>query len=291
MTPRGGFALLLVLAATLVVSAGVLGTISLLMQGRQTLAATTTDDRMQDLLVGGEQLTLSWIMANAQRVVLPDEETTISMAHETWETRDGSGEMIIDLHDGCGMIPARCVGSAGSLREALPGDWSTLSTPALSPTGEESRDWLELAGLPDGKPRFPRMGSLTHPTAWSTIGTIARPPSTTRESPQDGLAGLVNPHSGGAININTAPVGVLRVAFAQAGASGLEELLRNRRRSLFTAQAPEVQQTTGFHFVTTSQVWCAHIQVRWNENRRSWWVVVAGNSSERKIVQRHDADR
>jgi hypothetical protein len=292
MNPRRGFALLIVLAATVVVSAGIISTIALLTQGRQTLTATSTDDRLHDLLLGGEHLALAWITANASQVVLSDEATMIPTAHESWQTQDDSGEMTVDLYDGCGMIPARCAGGDGGLHDALPGDWATVSTPPPTPTGEEPADWLELAWIPDGKTRFPgAVPRTTQAVAWSTIGTIARPPTTLQERPRDGLASLVCPHSGGAININTAPAGLLRAAFAKAGTSGVEEVLRNRRRSLFTAQAPEVQQAAGYHFVTTSQVWCAHIQVRWNETRRSWWVVVAGNPAERKIVQRHDADR
>jgi hypothetical protein len=294
MTPqRQGFALLLVLAATLVVTAAATLAISLLWQSRRQVAATRDDDHLCDALAAGERIALAWIITKAQRIQLPLEGGEIPLVDDHWHSAFGDGSLTVHLYDGCAMIPARCVGPGGSLQAALPNEWSAVTFPAVDANaGEEPPDWLELALIPAQRARFPNEDTPPHHTTWSTTGSIAAPPLVSLDQAIPGLAQFVNPHSEGAINLNTAAESLLAVAFNQAGIGGLDEVLRQRRRGHFITAAPQVQMATlRYHFVTTSSVWCAHITAHWNNTHRSWWVVIAGNLTKSRIVQRHDADR
>jgi hypothetical protein len=294
MSSRRGFALLLVLAATMVVMAGITLAISGLFDARQRLGGTTDEDHLIDGLAAGERLALAWLQAHARQVVLPPEGGTIPLVHETWRTSQGRGHLTVVLHDGCAMIPARCAGLDGTLRAALPPGWSGVFMPELpahQPT--EPPDWLETVALPRGLRRFPITATTAPGVDWSTKGIIADGylPSTPITS-ETGLAMLVSPHSQGAINVNTAPEDLLRIAFQQSGASGLATMIQTRRRGAAVTSVPELTVgKSGFRFVTASVVWYAEIRTNWNDREQSWWVVLAGNSTDWRIVQRHDADR
>lgn len=294
MTSRRGFALLLVLAATVVVMAGITLAISRLLDTRQHLVGVTDEDHLIDGLAAGERLSLTWLRQHATQVVFPPEGGNIPLVHETWRTHHGIGDLSVLLYDACAMIPARCAGSEGPLRSALPHSWSGVFMPDLPPTKQtEPPDWLETIALPHGLRRFPYAAMSTPTVDWSTKGTIAdayQPPAS--PASDIGLAVLVSPHSQGAINVNTAPEDLLRIAFQQSGAGGLSTMIQQRRRGAAVRTVPELTvPRLGFRFVTTSTVWYAHIRVRWNDRQRSWWVVMAGNSTDWRIVQRHDADR
>lgn len=294
MAPRRGFALLLVLAGTLVVLTGTTLAIALLLDTRRHVAATTSDDHLFDTLVAGEQLSLQWLRTNARQVVLSPDSGSIALLNERWRCPQGDGELRVHLYDACSMIPARCAGVGGSLRTALPPGWSGVFLPDLPiELQSEPADWLETVVLAPDFRRFPRIPTTAPVVEWSTMGTlVSAPPQADHTTPHLGLAMLVSPHSEGGINLNTAPESLLRPAFLQLGLGGVDDLLQRRRRGLAITAAPEApSQATRFHFVTASKNWHAHITARWNTSQRSWWVVITGNPMEWRIVQRHDADR
>jgi|GEM_PF-2940504 len=294
MTHRRGFALLLVLAATLIVMASITLVLSRLLETRRHLVGATDEDHLIDGLAAGERLSLAWLRIQARQVVFPPDGGSIPLVHDTWRTHHGNGEVTVLLYDACAMIPARCAGTDGTLRAALPPGWSGVSMPDLPPQQQtEPPDWLETITLPRGLRRFPRAAVSTPPIDWSTKGTIADGNrSSTLPNTEIGLAMLVSPHSQGAINVNTAPEDLLRIAFQQSGTNGLSAMVQSRRRGVAVTNVPELTvPRSGFRFVTSSSAWHAHIRVRWNDRQRSWWVVLAGNSTDWRIVQRHDADR
>lgn len=291
---RRGFALLLVLAATLVVlTAGTLA-IGLLLETRRQLAASDTDHHLVDGLAAGERLALAWLVANAERAVLPPEGGAIALPGERWHTAVGDGRLAIHLYDACAAIPARCAGPSGSLRQALPPAWAAVPIAELPPEApQEPADWLETIELADGLHRFPLPAPTTATVDWSAVGSVARGPDREQDAaPHAGLAALVSPHSRGAINLNTAPEELLRQVFLQLGTGSIDGVIQRRRRGMMIPAAPEVAEgAQRFRLVTTSRDWCARIAVEWNGARRSWWVVITGNPKEWRIVQRHDADR
>jgi hypothetical protein len=295
METRRGLALLLVLAAAVIVLTGTMLAIRLLVDTRRQLTVTSADDHLLDALAAGERLAIGWLSAHVQQVVLPPEGGVVALIDERWRCAQGDGALMVQLYDACAMIPARCAGVNGSLRAALPPGWGGVVLPDLPPGRDhEPRDWLETVQLPVQLRRFPVATGSTRPVEWSTIGTIAdgSPPAPADRPVRLGLAMVASPHSQGAINLNTAPEALLRAAFQQIGAGGLDQLLQQRRRGLAITAVPEVPvEAQGYHFVTTSKAWKAHIQVGWNSLQRSWWVVIAGNPGEWRIVQRHDADR
>lgn len=294
MSARRGFALLLVLAGTLVVLAGTTLAIALLLDTRRHLAATASDDHLLDALVAGEQLSLQWLRSHAHAVVLSPDDGSIALINDRWRCQQGDGELTVQLYDACSMIPARCAGVSGNLRTALPPGWSGVVLPDIPfDLQSEPSDWLETIALPHEFSRFPIASNSAPVVDWSTMGTIVRGPQPDdHRTARAGLAMIVSPHSDGGINLNTAPESVLRSAFQLAGLGGVDEILQRRRRGLTITAAPEVpSQAVGFRFVTTSKHWNAHITAQWNATRRSWWVVITGNPMEWRIVQRHDADR
>ncbi len=294
MRSRRGFALLLVLAGTLVVLAGATLAIALLLDTRRHLAVTATDDHLLDALVAGEQLSLQWLRSHAHEVMLSPDDGAISLINDRWRCQQGDGELTVQLYDACSMIPARCAGPDGNLRIALPPAWSGVVLPDFpADLQSEPSDWLEMVALSPEFSRFPVAAKAAPVVEWSTMGTIVSAPLADHHTTARlGLAMIVSPHSGGGINLNTAPESLLRPAFQLAGFGGVDEILQRRRRGLAITAAPEAPSpATRFRFVTTSKQWNAHITAQWNATKRSWWVVITGNPMEWRIVQRHDADR
>jgi hypothetical protein len=291
---RRGFALLLVLAATLVVLTAATLAVGTLLGTRRQLAASATDQHLIDGLAAGERLALAWLAANGERALLPPEGGALALPPARWRTATGDGRLAIHLYDACAAIPASCAGTMGSLRQALPPGWSTVAIADPPPEAQqEPADWLEAVALPDGLHRFPLPAPAPATVDWSAVGSVARGPDREAEvAPHGGLAALVSPHSHGAINLNTAPEGLLRQVFLQLGTGSIEGLVQRRRRGRLITAAPEVAEgAQRFRLVTVSRDWSALIAVEWNGARRSWWVVITGNPMEWRIVQRHDADR
>ncbi len=293
MAGRRGFALLLVLAATLVVCSGMVFALTLLVDARRQLTVSNADDHLRDALAAGERLTIGWLSTHSQRLVLPPEKNSLAIVHERWICEQGDGELTVRVYDACGFIPARCLGANGTLIRALPAEWAEVVFPDLPILRtDEPRDWLETVAISQELRRFPINPQRTRATDWSTLGSIAHPPTLSTSQTHTGLATIASPHSGGVINLNTAPESLLRAAFERAGADGLDEMLQRRRRGLPLNGVPEVPtEALRFRFATTSLAWCAHVTARWNSTQRSWWVVITGNPQGWQILQRHDADR
>jgi hypothetical protein len=287
---RCGFALLFALAALILVLAAVGSALAALHATRSEIVVAQTDERLLSGLRAGEQLALSWIAANAERLVLPPDGGGVVVAHDRWSLPHGAGALAVVIYDGLAGIPAPLAQSGSPLRFALPDNATSVIIPAGG-TAARSADLLERLDLPAGLPRFP------HPfpgiaREWSLPGAPAAPmPLTLPDPPKPSLAELISFHSDGRINLNTAPAPLLRVAYQQLGLGDIEGLLERRQQGSFTALPETADPAKSPQLVSTSDVWQALVTATWEGAERHWWVVITGNRRELRIVQRHDADR
>jgi hypothetical protein len=151
---------------------------------------------------------------------------------------------------------------------------------------------LERISLPSDLPRFPQPRSDSPQLRLEGGGLQPDLTINPMTQPTPSLAELVSVHSDGRININTAPAALLREAYRVFGLGDAAPVLEMRTHGVFAsvpATAP-VDGEPGLRLVTTSDTWEALISVTRAGIQRRWWVVIAGNPPELRIVQRHDAD-
>lgn len=290
---RRAFALLAVLAAVVIIMAALAGVIAALGSARRQAACTDDADHLLDALEAGERLACGWVAGDAAAVVLPPAGGSVPLVHDRWITEDGEGDLTVVMYDGCGGVPVTGDALRSPLRLALPPDWQGLAaSEALSPI-----EVLERLVVPPGRRRFP---SLSAGPAMTWTGPGVSPVAVTAGGDDPGLPGapslaeVIAPFADNRININTAPVELLRVAFTELGLGGVDAVIDRRERGERSV-APTVRPASepkSLDLIDASPVWHALIAVRWGEARRSWWVVIGtGNRGSPVILQRHDADR
>lgn len=285
MTSRGGVALLVALAAVIVVLAALAGTFRMLAATQRAVVIVNVHDRHGDLLLAGEQLAHSWVMANSERVVLPPAGGAIRVADDDLALKDGKARLQVWMFDGLAGVPLVAAHPGGELRGVLPGRWPAVELPPGSADG----DILERVRLPEGLRRFPVVpnGPVV---AWSAVGeALPEAMLETKDVVSQSLVEVIAIASQGRINRNTAPEWLLRAVYAGRSRGGLEAaLLARERLQLVEEDDPE---GPGIRLVAHSDRWNALIAATWNGRRRMWWVELSGNSAGVRIVQRHDADQ
>jgi hypothetical protein len=288
---RRAVALLVVLAAVVLVTTGAVLAIAAL--GRTQRAAAATDDRrlLADLLAAGEVLAGEWIRTRSGQVVLDPRGGGICVAHDRVASGGLTGEVQVDCYDLLAMAPADRIRPHGPLRVAM-----ALDAPRAEPSQPgvvASSPWLEGVLIPAGARRFP--GPLAgEPVRW---GERASWPSSPSAGPATALAVTVSPQGDGRINLNTAPLPLLREVYQQLHLGDVERVAQRRQageRSPIPAEVAGAGAPLGpplFTLVEASDRWAALITVATPQARRSWWVVFAITADKVRVVQRHDADR
>lgn len=300
MTTRRGLALLLALACVVVVLAAAAATLSALAATQRTVLVTTIDDRLDDLLAGGEALAASWLAQHSAQAVLPPEGGPRVVASEDIVTTTGEGCLYVACYDTLAAAPIDV--AAGQLRTALPGRWLSLTIPP-PPVGGWPVDTLERLPIPDGLRRFPAV-TTSATQVWAESGAV--PALSVVRAPAlaavPSLVEVLAIPGDGRININTASDSLLREAYRLLALGEVDQLIERRRRLLFTDattrpgevvnQRPNLTPNRPpITLVDSSDQWSALVVARWNGARRSRWVVFAGNPPTQRIVQRHDADQ
>ncbi len=297
---RRGAALLIVLAAlilTVTASASLAGLASTLkMQRTLDHAAIGADD----LLRATEAPIIAWLESESAQVVLPPEVEAprIDVLHDTWSDGKLQYELTVTAWDQYGMVPINLARSGSPLRQALPTvirrAFDRVQTKPNEPPGLDL--FRDTFGATDNEMRiFPRADS-TEPIVFAdALNSTSREDIDPRQPPaQDqptplAIGALVSTHSGGRININTAPPELLEQAFRGAGRGGFDSVLAARAegRSVSLGDLPtSSSSSTAPQIVGSSSAWSCRIDIRVGPLRRSWWAVYVKSRSNWECVQR-----
>lgn len=298
---RRGAALLIVLAAlilTVTASASLAGLASSLkMQSKLDRAAIAADD----LLRASEAPIIAWLESESAQVVLPPEVETprIGVLHDTWSDGKRAYELLITAWDQDGMVPIKLARSGSPLRMALPTDvrraLDQVQTKADEPPGLDLFV-AHLGGIDDQIKVFPRSDSTEPIVFVDALNSTSREDTDPRQHPAPdqptllAIGAFVSTHSGGRINLNTAPPDLLEQAFRGAGRGGFDFVLASRAegRSVSLGDLPSSSSSnrTAPQIVGSSSAWSFRIDIRVGPLRRSWWAVYVKSRSTWECVQR-----
>ena len=280
-----GLAMLMALAAVVLVLAGLTAGLTALHGARQSIWASEIDARMLIGLRQGERLASAWLKADRAGVVLPPEGGGILLVDDRFVLEDGEGRLSVVAYDGLAGIPA-CLAQPGSaLRTAMPAALLSLAVPPVSQANTEQSSYLlDSLVLPEGVPRFPR-DRQGQGRVWKTAEVAVPYRNGSRESSDPSLAETISFRSDGRINLNTAPVPLLRTVYATLGLGGVDEVLQHRQ-ALKTSIPPGGASSgaNGLRLVAQSDQWQMLITVSWQDFSRSWWVDFNSTS----MLHRHD---
>ena len=289
MKHRQGLALLMALAALVLVLAGVTAGLAALRGAHQSAWASEVDGRLTAGLRQGERLANAWLSAHAAKVVLPPDGGGILLVDDRLLLPQGEGRLRVVAYDGLAGIPVQLAQRGNALRAALPAALVSLVVPPVSTAQLDSAAFLlDTLEVPADATRYPApprgQGRIwrtnePQPIASDNVDTATEP----------SLAETIAFRSDGRININTAPVPLLRAAYATLGISGIAEVLEHRR-SLVASKPPDHPPVAanGLRLVAESDRWQMLITVSWQNIHRSWWVDFASKSQGSSMVQRHD---
>ena len=259
------------------------------------------DSRLRtDFLTVGEQLARSWIQRHASGAVSSTGGGGWTAIDDLMESDGLKIRLQVTLFDGWSALPLSMVDLRGSLRSQLPPTLTSVPIAPIPFQGDEqllaANDIIERFPLPLGVRRFPDPGwHAGQVVGWRTseqrAAAVPFPDGATTQA--DVVALIINPHSDGRININTAPIPLVQAICRLRGIGLPEHLMENRRKHLRTT-APLGSADNDPHLprlVDYTLVWNSLITVTCNNHPQSWWVVLVGNPDNLRIVQRHDADQ
>ena len=301
---RRGAALLIVLAALILT---VTASVSLARLASTTKMQRTLDRAAivaDDLLRAAEAPIIAWLESESAQVVLPPEVESprAEVLHDAWSDGKLAYELDITAWDQCGMVPIQLARSGSPLRLALSADVRrALDQVKIKPNEPPGLDlFLARVISTDGDMRvFPR--SLpTQPLVFKDpFAPSAAQPSVDDDPSQadppatstvPAVGALVGTHSGGRINVNTAPPDVVKHGLRAAGRGGLELVLAARAdgRSVPLGDLPVSSSSSRAapQIVGSSVAWSFRIDVQIGPLRRSWWAVYVKSRSTWECVQR-----
>jgi hypothetical protein len=310
---RPGVALLLVLATLVLASSAIASAARLTMLSRAERKLGEQQRIANDLLNAADSPIMRWLNVYSHRVILPPEAPTPEAAvlDDRWIVEGTEWSLRITAWDQCGMMPG--MGRASEWRDALPRDARALLQKIQNPhaaddDGSALTNLNALASDPtlDRREResiVPRPSPSTPGPAFFGREATARYDDAGARRPiaatGPSLGALIashNPPSLGAgeessipaINIHTAPMPLLKVAFRRAGRGGLEAVQRARasRRAATIPDLVEHHERADLKFVSASGVWSFRIDAGVGRARRSWWAVYARSGSQWQLVQR-----
>ncbi len=293
--PRRGVALLIVLATTLLLTGALMVWLRQAAVANQAEILNRIDVQLATSLHWGEQVAVRWLERHGNSVVAPPAGGSWTILNDVWDDGDDEGSLAVTVYDGWAGVPLHHALPGAPLHDALPAAARSIAWPALAPwssqLGEQASDALDRVILPATLRRFPdpllahRGQSVSWGRGQSDGPDVVAPPPDARSA--SSLAELVCPHGDGRLNINTAPLWLLARVYHLHGLSLPTAVAEHRERGIPTLTAMNAPHDGRLPTVVVgSAVWHALITARWNAQRRSWWVVVAGMSTGRIIVQR-----
>ncbi len=300
---RRGAALLIVLA-TLILAVTASATLA-------RLASTAKVERIvahrsvvaDDLLGAVEAPILQWLAVKSASVVLAPESAIpqVDVLHDYWIAEGTVYELHISGWDQCGMVPINVARSGSPLRLGLPAQVSRVLDRATLP--EDQPLGLDLFSCP--RQTDQRIGVFpTHGSSQPMIFGPRRdgePLAQSRSSSEEQAGAPITPavgefvatHNPGRINVNTAPMVLVKAALRLAGRGGIEQIFAARSEGqrttvggLPTNAPPGVGGRAAPQIAATSNAWAFRIDIRIGSLQRSWWAVYVKSRSEWECVQR-----
>ena len=268
---RRGIALLLVLATLVFAVCAAAGLARVATVARLHSETARRGAAADTLLNAADAPILDWLHRHAGRIVLAPETASprVLVLDDAMEFAGLPCRISIIAFDQCGMAPASWHGAT------LPGD----ILDQLRRTGDAftSNPGLDLLGGTVARPAFP--GSQA--TSILAVGELLA----THNPPRPGRPPVVN--------VNTAPIALLRPVYAAWGLGGLEAVIdaraAGRAASPGVRSAPNEAPLGGDGAplpVAMSGVWAFRIDCAAGGVRRSWWCVYADTGSHWERVQR-----
>lgn len=311
-TARRGIALLFVLVAV------VLGLTAATIAAQVAVTATVTrrldrnvreaDDVAASLAPRIER----WLVAESQRAVVPPdgEMPAIGIADETVDLGDGKGMRVrVTAFDQHGMVPWGEALAGGPMSGFLsPGAVKAIRLAPRTAADAPVPPGLDLLDGSGSRAVWPahaplQAGSVTRRFS----GVAGMPDSDNTSSADDGslarhaIGTLVATHVPGqrtAINVNTAPRGLIAMAEALTGRSVwsvVEEARRQGKPASVGAFAnvgspepasPDAEAASLPTFIASSDVWSFRVDVTIDRARSAWWLTYARSDRGWTLRQR-----
>jgi hypothetical protein len=293
---RRAFALLMVLAIMVVVLAAVVAWVRAAGELREEVQVEDVDGALVSLLHGGERLALGYLRTNAGSLVAPPEGGGWTISDDRWAVDASTqGALSVTIYDDWAGIPLAFAGPRGALRRVLPAEALTCILPTAVLTGADTamspNDALARIEPPPGMRVFPdpHVAHAGPVTGWCLPGaSIGSLNTAGGASPLPSLAQMLALHSDGRIDIDTAPLQIVREVYRLHGNILPREVQENRRRRLHSAPPGDQGDAALPRLVAGSLAWNCLVTAAWNGRHRSWWVVITGTAANLSIVQRHE---
>lgn len=290
----------------------VLGALILTVTASVSLARLASTNRMQrkldraailadDLLRATGAPILTWLESESAQVVLPPEAEAprIGVLHDAWSDGELPYELDITAWDQCGMVPINLARSGSPLRLALSADVRrVLDQVDIKPNEPPGLDLFlgRVISTDVDMKVFPRADSTAPLVFFDALNPASRedehpqqPSSQTQPIPL-AVGAFVATHSGGRINVNTAPPDLVKHALRAAGRGGFELVLAARAEGrpvpLGDLRVSSSSSRAAPQIVGSSVAWSLRIDVQVGPLRRSWWAVYVKARSTWECVQR-----
>lgn len=262
-----------------------------------------------DLLVPAEDVILDWLAAHSESVVLAPDATlpAVEVLHDAWCAHDLEVEMRITAWDQRGMVPIAVARTASPLRAAVPFEVLRVID-SLAPqessdpsAGARGLDQLRAdASRDDGVPIFPIVAAQGEPVRFGDDMVDNSPTAAADSARTDAAAvgALIATHPSGhtAVNVNTAPLGLVEAALRVAGRGGIEQVIASREAGkLATITAITGRGEESFGLLRSSDCWAFRVDINVRRRsghgvaggvQRSWWTIFAKNRAQWERVQR-----
>ena len=277
---RRAMALLLVLMVMTMSVASVVSLAQLSTSSRLSNDLALDERSCDDLLRASHRAILHWLQRDASRAVVPVglAEPRIDVLDDWWTLKDNRQQRIaIAAWDQLGMVPHSHLHNASPLRTLLSDQIARAARAWRSTTSQAGLDMLQPHPALD---RFPSR-SNRRPAIGARVAT--HNPRRIRRSPSDA----------GAVNINTAPIKLVREAMRLAQRDGIEKVLaarRDGRLAPLPAGSRETDNPIAPHLVGRSDAWSFRIDISSGGVTKSWWCVYLFDGSTWSLAQRLSID-
>lgn len=260
-----------------------------------------------DAAIGCEEDILQrWLSGNSSSVVLSPDAIVprMDVISEILSFDDQEVFICITAWDQCGMAPLQLLRNGSALRQELPE--TILNAVRRIHVPNEISAGLDLIDGQDEEAEvFPRMRAghweeYVTPATDNGVRESAQPlerDSSAHDDSVPAIGELVATHNSGQdgamINVNTAPLALLKHALLLSGRGGIELIHEHRRagrlvplndlvsRVPMNGAAANRIQLTG-----RSTLWSFRVDVRVGLVHRSWWAIYQRNRSQWQCVQR-----
>lgn len=278
---------MLIALATLVVSlTAVVALVGAASGTRLSRATTQALHVCDDLLIAAQQPIVHWLENESASVTLPPDTASpeVAVMHDLWLANEIEHELRITAWDQCGMVPAIAARAGSPLRLSIPEPALQVLDARTDPEGSHILGLDTYAATSELLEHriFPQAGQSTISQFSSDSMESAflqrDPPRPDQRRPEFGA--LIATHAqqdSFSININTAPMPLVRAALREAGRGGMEHITASRaeNRHINIGSLPELQSPRGrsLNLISSSHQWSFRIDIRVGEVKRSWWCV------------------